>query len=281
MRPRISGPVSYRPGDQVQCDLWFPPAQIPLGHGQHGSLPVLVMVASFSRFITATMIPTRDDFGSVGRNVGVDRAVEVGSATAVVKTTNLVSGGVVSWQRESQCFTDLLATRTVQLRPFDPESKGIVERANKYLETSFLPGRTFGSPTDFNDQLTDWLPLANARRVRHIGARPVDLIDIDRDGMQTLPTVAPHVGFSAAVRLPRDYYLRVLGNDYSADPTVIGPDDHRARRPAHRRRVLRRHVGRHPSADLGASADHHRPRARDDRSPFTGSVRQQVLSANR
>jgi hypothetical protein len=34
----------------------------------------------------------------------------------------------------------------VQLKPFDPESKGIVERANGYLETSFLPGRQFGSP---------------------------------------------------------------------------------------------------------------------------------------
>lgn len=51
--------LSYAPGDQVQCDLWFPPARIPLGYGQHGSPPVLVMVASFSRFITAMMIPTR------------------------------------------------------------------------------------------------------------------------------------------------------------------------------------------------------------------------------
>ena len=119
-------------------------------------------------------------------------------------------------------FTGLVATRIVQLRPFDPESKGIVERANKYLETSFLPGRTFGSPADFNDQLAGWLPVANGRRVRRIGARPVDLIDADRDRMHALPTLCPHVGFRAAARLPRDYYLRVLGNDYSVDPTVIG-----------------------------------------------------------
>ncbi|WP_150110370.1 helix-turn-helix domain-containing protein, partial [Kocuria sp. UCD-OTCP] len=26
--------LSYRPGDQVQCDLWFPPARIPLGGAQ-------------------------------------------------------------------------------------------------------------------------------------------------------------------------------------------------------------------------------------------------------
>ena len=51
--------LDYRPGDQAQCDLWFPPVKVPLGHGQMGSPPVLVMVASFSRFITATMIPSR------------------------------------------------------------------------------------------------------------------------------------------------------------------------------------------------------------------------------
>ena len=48
-----------------------------------------------------------------------------------------------------------------QCRPRDPEAKGIVERGNGYLETSFLPGRTFTSPADFNTQLSAWLPVAN------------------------------------------------------------------------------------------------------------------------
>jgi transposase len=41
----------------------------------------------------------------------------------------------------------------VVCRPADPEAKGPVERANGYLETSFLPGRKFASPADFNTQL--------------------------------------------------------------------------------------------------------------------------------
>ena len=36
-------------------------------------------------------------------------------------------------------FTGTLATKIVQLKPFDPESKGIVERVNGYLET--VPSR--------------------------------------------------------------------------------------------------------------------------------------------
>jgi hypothetical protein len=119
-------------------------------------------------------------------------------------------------------FTGTLATRVVQLRPRDPESKGVVERVNGYLETSFLPGRVFASPADFNTQLADWLPRANTRRVRSLGGRPAELIDADRAAMSPLPPVLPPVGFSANVRLPRDYYLRVLGNDYSIDPAAIG-----------------------------------------------------------
>lgn len=37
--------LGHDPGQVVQCDLWFPPASIPLGDGQSGSPPVLVMVA--------------------------------------------------------------------------------------------------------------------------------------------------------------------------------------------------------------------------------------------
>jgi hypothetical protein len=47
-----------------------------------------------------------------------------------------------------------LGSRLVQLKPYDAESKGIVERANRYPETSILPGRSFTSPEDLNSQLS-------------------------------------------------------------------------------------------------------------------------------
>jgi transcriptional regulator with XRE-family HTH domain len=49
--------LDYHPGDQAQCDFWFPPARVPSGTGQWKSFPVLVIVASYSRFITARMLP--------------------------------------------------------------------------------------------------------------------------------------------------------------------------------------------------------------------------------
>jgi hypothetical protein len=119
-------------------------------------------------------------------------------------------------------FTGTLATRIVQLRPRDPESKGIVERRNGFFETSFMPGRRFGSPADFNAQFSGWLDRANNRVVRTLRARPADLIAADRAAMLPLPVVPPSVGWHNQVRLGRDYYVRLDASDYSVDPAVIG-----------------------------------------------------------
>jgi hypothetical protein len=35
----------------------------------------------------------------------------------------------------------------------------LIEQAHDYPERSFLPGRTFCSPVDFNTQLADWLAV--------------------------------------------------------------------------------------------------------------------------
>jgi hypothetical protein len=40
--------------------------------------------------------------------------------------------------------------------------------------------------------------------------------------MLALPPVAPATGWRAALRLPRDHYIRLDGNDYSVHPAVIG-----------------------------------------------------------
>lgn len=155
--------IVYHPGEQVQCDLWFPAPKIPVADGSVVMLPVLVMVASFSKFITALMIPSRttadllsgmwtllsEQLGAVPRRLIWDNETGIGRR-------NRLAAGVGE-------FTGALATRIHKLKAYDPESKGGVERMNGYFETSFLPGRDFASPGDFNTQLGDWLPKANSR----------------------------------------------------------------------------------------------------------------------
>jgi hypothetical protein len=98
----------------------------------------------------------------------------------------------------------------------------VVERRNGFFETSFMPGRSFTSPADFNIQFADWLERANRRVVRTLQARPIDLVGADRTAMLALPPIPPTLGWANQIRLGRDYYVRVDSNDYSVDPNAIG-----------------------------------------------------------
>jgi hypothetical protein len=122
----------------------------------------------------------------------------------------------------ARSFAGTLGTRIYQVAPRDPESKGVIERANGFFATSFMPGRSFVSGADYNSQLADWLPRANARMLRRTGEQPGVRIAQDTAAMGALPPVAPATGTTCRVRLGRDYYVRIGGNDYSADPAVIG-----------------------------------------------------------
>ena len=224
--PDPASRTTYVAGDRVQCDLWFPPVDIPLGFGQVGRPPVLVMAAGYSRMLFATMIPSRqapdliaghwlllsEHLGAVPRELVWDNESAVGSWRA----------GKPKLTEDFDAFRGVLGCGVHQCRPGDPEAKGIVERGNGYLETSFLPGRTFTSPADFNLQLSAWLPVANTRIVRRIGCAPVTRWEADKAAMLTLPPVPPALGWRHQVRLPRDHYVRVDGNDYSVDPAAVG-----------------------------------------------------------
>ena len=212
--------LTWSAGDAAQCDLWFPPRKIMLEDGSRQMLPVLGMTAAHSRFTVRRMIPTRktpdlllgswsllQQLGRVPRRLIWDNEPGIGRG----RPTEPVA-----------VFAGTLATKVVLLPPRDPESKGVVERRNGFFETSFMPGRHFESPADFNDQFTQWLATANSRLVRTLKARPVDLLDADKDAMLPLPPAVLHLGWRNHVRLGRDYYVRIDTSDYSVDPTAIG-----------------------------------------------------------
>jgi len=227
LRPQYAGldpadRTTYEPGQITQCDLWFPPAAVPVGHGQQRVLPVLVMTCGFSRYLSALMIPSRQGGDILA---GTWRLVQqVGAVTrTLVWDRESAIGGT---GRVSPAMTGFAGTLGIGVRlapARDPEFKGMVERNNGYFETSFLPGRTFTDPADFNAQITGWLAeKANTRQVRSAGGRPVDLLAAERPAMLALPPMAPPSGLRTRTRLGRDYYVRIDGCDYSVDPRMIG-----------------------------------------------------------
>jgi transposase len=226
--PDPASRTAYLAGEIAQNDFWFPDIRLPVGFGQTRTakqLPVLTMVAAYSRTLFARLIPSRraEDLyagwwshlarlGAVPRTLVWDGEGAVGA----------YGGGRNKLTTECQAFRGTLGTKVIILRPGDPEAKGIIERAHDYLERAFLPGRAFAGPADFNTQLQGWLDVVNRRRRRVLGCAPIDRVGADTAAMLALPPVAPVIGWRLSGRLPRDYYVRLDSNDYSVHPSVIG-----------------------------------------------------------
>jgi len=188
-------------------------------------LPVLTMVTGYSRWLSGQLIPSRaasDLFAGwwevIERLGAVPRTLVWDGEGAIGRWRQ----GKSELTQECQAFRGTLATKVIVLRPREPEHKGIVERAHDYLERSFLPGRTFTGPDDFNTQLQDWLALVNTRTRRVLGCAPSERIAADKAAMLALPPVAPAGGWRSATRLAGDHYIRIDSNDYSIHPSVIG-----------------------------------------------------------
>jgi transposase len=226
--PDPASRTTYQAGEVGQCDLWFPDITLPVGFGQTRTasrLPVLVMVTGYARWLAARLLPSRaaedlfagwwqllQGLGGVPRVLVWDGEGAVGQRRR--RQTVLTEA--------AHAFRGVLGAKILICNPADPEAKGLVERANGYLETSFLPGRVFASPADFNAQLADWLALVNQRRRRVLGCAPADRIEADRAAMLRLPPVAPVTGWRTSLRLPRDHYVRLDSNDYSVHPSAVG-----------------------------------------------------------
>jgi transposase len=226
--PDPASRTSYSAGEIAQCDFWFPPIRLPVGFGQTRTatqLPVLTMITGYARWASGLLVPTRR---AEDLYAGWWRLLEQLAAVPRVLVWD-GEAAVGRWRPRQpdltaacQGFRGVLGVKVLICKPADPEAKGIIERLHDYLERSFLPGRSFDSPADFNTQLQVWLQLANRRRKRSLGCAPADRIAADKAAMLALPPVPPSIGWEHTLRLPRDHYVRLDSNDYSVHPSAVG-----------------------------------------------------------
>ena len=226
--PDPSSRTIYEAGGLAQFDFWFPDIELPVGFGQTRTakrLPVMTMVSGYSHWTSAVLIPRRE---SEDLFAGWWHLIQqLGAVPKLLVWDG--EGAVGRWRpkqsaltTECQAFRGVLGTKVYVCKPADPEAKGMLERFHDYLERSFLPGREFTGPEDFNTQLAGFVVRANARKMRVLGCAPNDRITADREAMMPLPPVPPEVGWRKSMRLPRDHYIRLDSNDYSVHPAVVG-----------------------------------------------------------
>ena len=220
--PRTFQRTVYRPGEVCQFDLWEPSEPVPVGHGERRRGWVVVACLGYSRVGAGALV-----FSKQAHDIlwGVARCLwQLGGLP-----TTLV------WDREGALHagegrpSEAFAAFCGQLRlgwhfcdPADPQAKGVVERLQGYMETSFEPARRFANELDYQQQLDEWFERANRRIHRGLRCRPADRLAEERAAMAPLPSAPPDLDPRIVLRVPPDPYVRVDTCDYSLDPRLVG-----------------------------------------------------------
>ena len=223
LRQRTFQRTRYRPGVLCQFDLWQPSREIPVGCGQTRRGYVVVGCLPYSRAGAGTLVFSKE---------APDLLYGIGDCLAKLGALP----GTLVWDREgalhagdgrpTQPFAAFCGELRVGwrfLEPCDPQSKGVVERLQGYLETSFEPGRSFAGEFDFQEQLDRWFcERANLRFHRTLRCRPADRLAEELTVMRRLPERLPDVDPRLVTRVAPDPYVRVDTNDYSFEPRLVG-----------------------------------------------------------
>jgi transposase len=215
--------TSYRPGELLQFDLWRPTREIPVGYGQTRPGWAVVAALGYARAGAGALV-----FSRRAEDVlwGLWRCLELLGAlpeTLVTDREGSLHAGGGRPTDEFAAFCGRLGVGCRILDPGDCQAKGLIERLQGFLETSFEPGRSFCSELDFQDQLERWFQeRANVRLHRTLRERPVDRLERERPRLRALPDSAPCLERRFVVRVAPQPYVRVDTNDYSLDPALVG-----------------------------------------------------------
>ena len=218
--------TTYLPGELAQLDWWHTGALVPVGKGAEreafGLVTTLPHSAAHSTVFTFGR--TAAEFcsallGCLERLGGVPEAAVMDNEGANVHRT----GGRPRLTDEVAALFGQLLLRPIVLRPRFPEGKGQDERTVGYLQTSFLPLRSFSCLADLQDQHDEWAEtVALERWHRRVGAKVKDAWRVERGYLRALPDPAPDVTRHLEVRVTKDGFVRVGGVDYSVPPGLAG-----------------------------------------------------------
>ena len=190
--PRTYRRTVYRPGDVLQLDLWQPRAEIPVGYGQTRKGYVVVGALGYSRFGAGALVFSKEAPDVLWGVWRCARRIGALPERLVVDREGCLHAGGGRPTDEFAGFCGQLSVGWRILDRGDCQAKGVVERLQGFIETSFESGRSFANELDFQDQLDRWFEeRANVRLHRTLRERPRDRLERERERMRPLPAPAP------------------------------------------------------------------------------------------
>lgn len=219
--------TSYLPGELAQTDWWHTGVLLPVGASQTREVMALVTGLPFSAAFRVVFAFQRTTaaflsclLGGLGRLGGLPAGLVFDNDSGIVASRG---GGQVRLIAEVASTLGQLAIKGVPLRPAFPQGKGFIERMIEYLQTSWLPLRSFTDLADMQAQADTWTrQAADSRHVRRLGGTARDALGVELEQLRPLPTRWPDVDSRLEARASSDGFVRVGDVDYSVPPRLAG-----------------------------------------------------------
>lgn len=221
--PRRSGEYHFEPGAEAQHDT--SPHRVVIA-GKPVTAQCAALTLAYSRRLFVQYFPGFCRFDAKHFLLEAARFMDGTCPLCVIDNTSVVvvdgTGADAVIAPEMVAFARTLGFR---FRPHEvrhPDRKGRIERPFFYIETNFLPARTFASFEDLNRQALAWcLEVANQKPKRVLGMSPEAAYVIEKPYLQPLPHVLPPV-YETLERVVDLYgYVSVETNRYSVPERFV------------------------------------------------------------
>jgi hypothetical protein len=222
--PKRAGRYHFGPGEEMQHDT-SPHRVVIAGKAITAQCAALTLACSRRLFIRYYSRFTRLE----AKHFLLQAALFMQGACArcvIDNTSVMLAGGAGAdavFAPEMVAFAATLGFVFMAHRVGDPDRKGRVERPFFYVQTNFLPARTFADFDDLNAQALRWcVEVANAKPKRDLGQSPEDAYQQELPHLRRPPAVLPPV-YEVLDRVVDLYgFVSVDTNRYSVPERLVG-----------------------------------------------------------
>jgi len=222
--PKRSGEYTFEPGVESQHDTST--HRVLIGE-KTVSAQCASLILAFARRFFAQYYPHFTRFEAKQFLLEAARFMDGVTSRCVIDNTSVIvvdgTGSEAVFAPEMVAFARTLGFEFLAHERGHSDRKGRIERPYHWVETNFLPGRSFRDFEDLNRQLLLWCrEVANQKVKRVLGCAPEAAYVIEKPYLRPLPAVLPPV-YEVYERVVDLYgYVSVETNRYSVPEKYIG-----------------------------------------------------------
>ena len=222
--PKRSGEYHHAQGQEMQHDT--SPHKVQLG-GKLIMAQCASLTLAYSRRLFVQYYPRYTRFEAKDFLLRAVQFMDGAASRCVIDNTSVMlasgAGPDAVFAPEMVAFARALGFEFMAHRVNDPNRKALVERPFFWVQTNFLPARSFNDFDDLNAQALRWcIEVANTKPKRSLGMSPEAAYVMEKPHLRSLPAVLPPV-YEVFDRVVDLYgFVSVDTNRYSVPERLVG-----------------------------------------------------------